>query len=532
MKRTRFARGGAATVLLVTGTMIGCSVLPPPSSEESSVTGARRRDHRRPAPAQGGGSATAPVSTPSPDPRKNIGGPLPGLSTTQMNRYSSGAVLMMLSWDARKRPNDESGFGPMANRNQCSACHNGGGTGGPGDSGILVNRMAVIHANSSLSAAAGFNALAGSAPGAVFNIGGPLQQFQSLQNFPRERSPEQIAVSPGVSQLDAINAFQASIGQPNMQVIHSFRQGPPAFTGLLTAIPNQQIQSYAAAQLSGDYTAFQTLLAGLGSPLDDAGFQSAISGIHGETNDLGNGKIGRLGWKGMVENNVDFVADAAVQEVGLSNPGPGGQIETRPNAPALSVTPGQEDVNQVQFDDLVFFCDTVAPAKPMVSPSDPLFLEGRTQFAKAGCIVCHAPAYTTDSSGAPPSASGKNFLFQDTNSQLTPFFQSNFGLARVPAYSDLLLHRMGPKLADGFVMGEAGGDTWKTTPLWGLGRKTGFLHDGRYNVRNSSSLEAALEAAIQEHSSPGSEANGVIQRYNDVLSAQNRQDLRSFLLRL
>jgi CxxC motif-containing protein (DUF1111 family) len=95
----------------------------------------------------------------------------------------------------------------------------------------------------------------------------------------------------------------------------------------------------------------------------------------------------------------------------------------------------------------------------------------------------------------------------------------------VSRYSDLLLHRMGPRLADDIVQGEAGGDEFRTAPLWGLGQRIFFLHDGR--TRD-------LVEAIQSHRSgadrrfPAAEANGVVDRYNR-LSEREKQDVLNFL---
>jgi CxxC motif-containing protein (DUF1111 family) len=86
-------------------------------------------------------------------------------------------------------------------------------------------------------------------------------------------------------------------------------------------------------------------------------------------------------------------------------------------------------------------------------------------------------------------------------------------------YSDLLLHRMGAGLADGVRQGNAQGDDWRTAPLWGLGQRLFFLHDGR---------TSDLTEAIQAHASQNSEANGVVAGFN-ALSANAKQDLLNFL---
>jgi CxxC motif-containing protein (DUF1111 family) len=90
-------------------------------------------------------------------------------------------------------------------------------------------------------------------------------------------------------------------------------------------------------------------------------------------------------------------------------------------------------------------------------------------------------------------------------------------------YSDLLVHHMGSGLADNISQGAAGPDEFRTAPLWGLGQRIFFLHDGRANPSNGGLLNA-----IQAHSSSGSEANRVISIF-DSLSSQQKQDLLNFL---
>jgi CxxC motif-containing protein (DUF1111 family) len=86
-------------------------------------------------------------------------------------------------------------------------------------------------------------------------------------------------------------------------------------------------------------------------------------------------------------------------------------------------------------------------------------------------------------------------------------------------YSDLLVHHMGKGLADGITQGGAGPDEFRTAPLWGVGQRVFFLHDGR---------TTNLVEAIRDHQSRGSEANKVIEHFNR-LTAQERQEVIDFL---
>ena len=121
---------------------------------------------------------------------------------------------------------------------------------------------------------------------------------------------------------------------------------------------------------------------------------------------------------------------------------------------------------------------------------------GRASFSKVGCALCHTPKLTTGlSSSDAPNQKPVNL------------------------YSDLLVHNTGSELADGIPQGRAGPDEFRTAPLWGIGQRIFFLHDGR-------TLD--LVQAIRAHASNGSEANAVIARYNALLTT-DQQNILLFL---
>jgi len=86
-------------------------------------------------------------------------------------------------------------------------------------------------------------------------------------------------------------------------------------------------------------------------------------------------------------------------------------------------------------------------------------------------------------------------------------------------YSDLQLHDMGGKLADGITQGYASASQFRTAPLWGVGQRIFFLHDGR---------TTDLLQAIEAHAGPGSEANNVIANFNNLPAGQ-QQAILDFL---
>src|ERR1700751_1748255 len=143
-------------------------------------------------------------------------------------------------------------------------------------------------------------------------------------------------------------------------------------------------------------------------------------------------------------------------------------------------------------------------APPVPAAATPKTEEGRATFAKIGCAHCHTPSLTT----GPRIASGSSTTTSAALSNQT-----------ANLYSDLLVHPMGNGLADGITQGGAGPDEFRTAPLWGVGQRVFFLHDGRTNN---------LVEAIREHRSSGSEANKVIERFNK-LNPQEQQEIIDFL---
>ena len=121
-----------------------------------------------------------------------------------------------------------------------------------------------------------------------------------------------------------------------------------------------------------------------------------------------------------------------------------------------------------------------------------------------GCAFCHTPSLSTGKAIASGSATRPSVALSNQPVHL---------------FSDLLVHHMGQGLADGITQGGAGPDEFRTAPLWGVGQRVFFLHDGR---------TTDLVDAIRDHKSRGSEANRVIDRFNK-LSTQEQQQIIDFL---
>jgi CxxC motif-containing protein (DUF1111 family) len=123
-----------------------------------------------------------------------------------------------------------------------------------------------------------------------------------------------------------------------------------------------------------------------------------------------------------------------------------------------------------------------------------------------GCFLCHTPTMVTG-----------------------PRHETE-ALQNVPAnlYSDLLIHHMGRELADNVTQGLAQGDMFRTTPLWGIGKRIFFLHDGRTHDLLAAIRAHASEPGEGDGNYPPSEANAVIHKFN-ALSPGQQQSILDFL---
>jgi len=224
------------------------------------------------------------------------------------------------------------------------------------------------------------------------------------------------------------------------------------------------------------------------------------------TNNNGNdGTIARFGWKAQNKSLLLFSGEAYNVEMGITNE----LFQTeRDETAECQFAPVPNDVTNFdamtpvdvlggieRFTNFMRFLDAPQPSPDTPGGADSI-ARGKLRFSDVGCALCHTPSFTTSKS-------------------------SIAALSEKPVnlFSDLLVHDMGDGLADGVSQGEAGPREFRTAPLWGLGQRIFFLHDGR---------TSNLERAINEHSSFGSEANGVINNFNN-LGERTKQDVLNFL---
>jgi len=200
--------------------------------------------------------------------------------------------------------------------------------------------------------------------------------------------------------------------------------------GLLDAVPDAEILARA-------------------DPLDSDG-----DGISGRPNRTADGRLGRFGRKAQAATLREFNAEAFVMEMGVTNPG--SQVEQsiagEPYPPGIDPLP-EPEISAEQLAAVDAFVRFLAP--PPRAALGFVSAHGAVLFSKIGCASCHTPVLVTGASPIP----ALRFRF-------------------VPAYTDLLLHDMGPDLAD-ICLGQALPSEFRTEPLMGLRFQTAFLHDGR-----------------------------------------------------
>ena len=279
----------------------------------------------------------------------------------------------------------------------------------------------------------------------------------------------------------------------------SFRIPTPMFgIGLIDSIQDREILAWQAASAA----------------------RRATLGVGGRPNRSGNdGTITRLGWKAQNKSLPIFAGEAYNVEMGITSelfpqskeedPNCNGAGKPAPNDITRMATTDSENqafknplhimADWMQFTFMMRFMD--AP-RPDPNPSSSA-IRGRQLFDAVGCTACHTPRMQT----APIMNSA---VLQDRP---------------VDLYSDLLVHHMGANLADDIVQGDAGPDEFRTAPLWGIGQRMFFLHDGR---------TSDLLVAINQHRSdkrapyPASEANAVIDNFRR-LPVPDMQAILDFL---
>jgi CxxC motif-containing protein (DUF1111 family) len=215
--------------------------------------------------------------------------------------------------------------------------------------------------------------------------------------------------------------------------------------------------------------------------------------------------LGRFGLKAGAPTVKEQSAGAFAGDMGLSttvHPDPWGEC-SEPQAACREAAHGQEpglrdglEVDRESLDLVTFYSRNLGvPARRNLD--DPQVLRGKEVFHTTGCQSCHTPKHVTHRLAGQP--------------------EQSFQL--IWPYTDLLLHDMGPGLADNRPEGRANGSEWRTPPLWGIGLTeqvsghTQFLHDGR--------ARSLLEAILWH--------GGEAQSQRDAVAAMSTEDREALL---
>jgi CxxC motif-containing protein (DUF1111 family) len=271
-------------------------------------------------------------------------------------------------------------------------------------------------------------------------------------------------------------------------VLVTKRVGPPILgRGYMEAIDDAEIERVETEQ-----AARSDQIHGRINHVTYESEESADPTFH--THVKGDSVIGRFGLKARVATLDDFTADAFQGDMGITSPLRPTEI---PNPDGLTddAKPGIDvEVSSVQSRAMYL--------RLIAIPDRSDDARGRALFDQVNCSACHVPTMHT---------------------------RADYPVAQLadmdaPVYTDLLLHRMGPALADGLpadpsVDFQASSLEWRTTPLIGVSLNRTFLHDGRATT---------VEEAILAHDGDGSEASDSISEFN-ALSGDDRKHLVAFV---
>ena len=479
------ARTGLCALLVVGGTLITLATV--------SSTATFEEGEDRP-----GGAATSKRPGQSANAFSHASG---NLSFEDEFTFKLGNGIFRKLWVSSPASTKASdGLGPYYNARACQRCHLKDGRGhpptGPDDTFVSMLFRVGIPANTTAQRTGLTSHRESTFPHPAY--GGQIQDV-AIQGFPAEAKPsikyEEVKVELNGGEMASLRkpAYQFSdlaFGPLPQDLMISPRIANPMIgLGLLEAIPDEALLELA-------------------DPDDSDG-----DGISGRPNKVWDirakaVRLGRFGWKAGQPTVEQQASAAFLGDMGLSTslfPFPAGDCMPE-NARCLAAPHGADaitgaaEVTDKMLELVTFYARHLAvPAR--VRARDENVLKGKALFWDAGCAACHTPRHVTGKSNDIPKALRRQVIWPHT---------------------DLLLHDLGPGLADGFTEGVASGSEWRTPPLWGIGhtmavsKHTQFLHDGR--ARN-------LLEAILWH---GGEAEASRNRVVDMMPAE-RQLLLDYL---
>ncbi len=432
--------------------------------------------------ADSGGETTAYANG-----KRAYASPLANLGEANRVRHTVGNSLFNENWIAAPgSAQARDGLGPLFHARSCSSCHELDGRGQPPGPGEVMTSLL----------------LRLSIPGKT-ETGGPRPDpVYGTQLAPRALPGLEPEATVTMEEQDVPGAFPDgttyvlkrpvyhirdwNYGAPSPDLLISPRISPAVFgLGLLEAVPEEKILALA-------------------DPDDADG-----DGISGRANRVWNPEtrslaLGRFGWKANTATVLQQSVDAAANDLGLTSPLAPQENHTAAQTKAARYPSGgkngEPEITGPMMNQIAVYLKTLAPPARRGALQLPV-REGQRMFHAIGCAACHRATLSTGTGPEIlPELAGQN----------------------VHAYTDLLLHDMGPGLADGRPDFEASGSEWRTPPLWGLGLQITvngherLLHDGRAR---------GMEEAILWHDGEGA---GARQRYMEMPKA-DREKVLAFL---
>jgi CxxC motif-containing protein (DUF1111 family) len=353
------------------------------------------------------------------------------------------------------------GLGPLFNARSCDQCHNNDGRGAPP---LKADEKPIALVFQFATPTPGSNNEPGNDP----HYGSNFNPF-AIGNIPAEGNVRtqwreiegKFADGQTYTLLAPTYTFEElAYRELSSTTKFSPRVAPSVFgVGLLEAIPEAQIMERTDPDDTNN------------------------DGISGRANRVwdhlaNKAVIGRFGWKSNQPDIAHQTAGAFSQEIGMTT-----SLRPEPNCTNIQIEcldapdGGSPEISDEIFGRIVEYQRMLAvPARRRLD--SPQVQEGAELFASAGCAACHRPTFTT---GDVPSAP---WLSKQT----------------IHPFTDMLVHDMGPDLADDRPDFEASGTEWRTPPLWGIGLQqavnghTRFLHDGRARDLNEAILWHGGEA--------------------------------------
>ena len=369
--------------------------------------------------------------------------PAPNLSPAALEKHLEGDVefeAVFVTAPAVINP----GLGPIYNNITCINCHARDGRGRPP---AIDEELVSLLFRLSLPKADG--TADGKPPTPVPGFGTQLNNRSIVNTIPEGK----VKIDYTEQTLTTADGTRVHLRYPNYTFTETYQQLPenvevsprvaPAVfgLGLLEAIPEDVLLAYAdETDVDGD-------------------------GISGKPNyvwDVVNQRyaLGRFGWKANQPTLLQQVAAAYHDDMGITTSL--FNVENSAGQPQLTQHTTTPEVSDEILEVVTFYVQTLAvPARRNVD--DPQVQHGEQLFAEAQCASCHLPTLRTG------VLTGVPFVSNQT----------------IHPYTDMLLHDMGPDLADNRPDFHANGQEWRTPPLWGIGLvqrvngHTNFLHDGR-----------------------------------------------------